>query len=57
MPASWLIAIAAHLTERQFLEYVGKPAIDIAQQIAEFYAKLVMQAEKEPQMQILNKIN
>ncbi len=46
MPTSWLIAITAHSTEKQFLEYVGKPAIDTAQQIAEFYAKLALQSKK-----------
>jgi len=57
MPTSWLISITAHSTEKQFLEYVGKPAIDTAQQIAEFYAKLALQAKKEPQMQLLKKAN
>jgi integrase len=57
MPTSWLISITAHSTEKQFLEYVGKPAIDTAQQIAEFYAKLAIQAKKEPQMQLLKKAN
>jgi hypothetical protein len=37
---------AAHSTEKQFLEYVGKPAIDTAQQIAEFYAELALQVKK-----------
>ncbi len=53
MPTSWLISITAHSTEKQFLEYVGKPAIDTAHQIAEFYAKLALQAKKETQMTLL----
>lgn len=53
MPTSWLISITAHSTEKQFLEYVGKPAIDTAQQIADFYAKLALQAKKEPQMTLI----
>ena len=57
MPTSWLTSITAHSTEKQFLEYVGKPAIDTAQQIAEFYAKLALQAKKETQMQVLRNIN
>ena len=55
MPTSWLITITAHSTEKQFLEYVGKPAIDTAQQIAEFFAKQASMAKKEPQMTIISK--
>ncbi len=55
MPTSWLISITAHATENQFLEYVGKPAIDTAQQIAEFYAKQALQAKKEPVLTPLKK--
>lgn len=57
MPTSWLISITAHSTEKQFLEYVGKPPIDTAHQIAEFYAKQALQAKKEPQMQLLKNAN
>jgi len=57
MPTSWLISITAHSTEKQFLEYVGKSEIDTAQQIADFYAKQVLQAKKEPQMQVIKKAN
>jgi len=55
MPTSWLISITAHATENQFLEYVGKPAIDTAQQIAEFYAKQALQAKKETVLTPLKK--
>ncbi len=57
IPTSWLISITAHSTERQFLEYVGKSEIDTAQQIADYYAKQMLQAKKEPQMTVLSKAN
>jgi len=53
MPTSWLISITAHATENQFLEYVGKPAIDTAQQIAEFYAKQALKEKKETTLTVL----
>lgn len=36
MPTSLIMTITGHSTEAQFLEYVGKPPIDHAQQIAKF---------------------
>ncbi len=53
MPTSWLMSITAHGTEKQFLQYVGKSEIDTAQQIADYYAKQMLQAKKEPQMTVL----
>lgn len=40
IPTSLLISVTGHATERQFLEYVGKPPIDQALQLAKLYAKL-----------------
>ena len=57
MPTSWLMSITAHGTEKQFLQYVGKSEIDTAQQIADFYAKQMLQAKKEPQMTVLKQAN
>ena len=53
MPTSWLLSITGHSTEKQFLEYVGKPEIDTAKQIANFYTQQILQARKEPQMTVL----
>ncbi len=40
MITSLIIQITGHATERQFLEYVGKPPIDNAQQIAEYFTTI-----------------
>ena len=53
MPTSWLLSITGHSTEKQFLEYVGKPEIDTAKQIANYYTQQILQARKEPQMTVI----
>lgn len=40
MVTSLIINITGHSTEKQFLEYVGKPPIDHAQQIAEYFTSI-----------------
>jgi integrase len=52
VPTSWLMAITAHSTEKQFLEYVGKSELDTAQLIADFYAKQILHAKKETILKI-----
>lgn len=39
LPTPLLMQITAHSTEKMFLGYIGKSAMDYAQQIADFYAK------------------
>lgn len=40
MITSLIINITGHSTEKQYLEYVGKPPIDHAQQIAEYFTSI-----------------
>lgn len=56
-PTALLINITAHSTEKQFLEYIGKPAKDFSVQLAEYWNKQQLQAKKEPKMTVLSKAN
>lgn len=49
IPTSLLISITAHSTEKQYLDYVGKPEQDKSLQIAEIWKK---QAEEEKAKQM-----
>ncbi len=44
LPTPLLMQITAHSTEKMFFGYIGKSAMDSAQQIADLYEKLA--AEK-----------
>ena len=52
-PTALLINITAHSTEKQFLEYIGKPAKDFSVQLADFWSKERMKAQKKPQLNVL----
>lgn len=53
MPTALLISITAHSTEQQFLQYIGKTANDYAVQIAEFWRKQALTANKETTMTVI----
>jgi integrase len=57
IPTALLKSVTGHSTEKQFLEYIGKTEIDQAQQLAEYFTKINMQAKKEPQLKIIKKAN
>jgi len=52
-----LVNITAHSTEKQFLEYIGKPAKDFSVQLAEFWQKEALKDKKETQMTLLKNTN
>lgn len=43
LPTPLIMSITAHSTEKMFLGYIGKSAMDYAQQIADIYAKLELE--------------
>lgn len=47
MPTALIISITGHSTESQYLEYVGKPAIDNAQLIAEYWNTLYLKQQNK----------
>jgi len=53
MPTALLISITAHSTEQQFLQYIGKNTNDYAVQIAEYWRKQALQAEKKTTMTVI----
>lgn len=53
MPTALLISITAHSTEQQFLQYIGKTSNDYAVQIAEYWRKQALQAEKKTTMTVI----
>lgn len=53
MPTSLIIQITGHSTESQFLEYVGKPPMDHAQQIAEYLLSIYQKQQNKPKLEIL----
>lgn len=55
MPTALIISITGHSTEAQYLEYVGKPAIDNAQIIAEYWNTLY--AKQQNKKAPLRKVN
>lgn len=52
-PTALLINITAHSTEKQFLEYIGKPAKDFSVQLAEYWQKEALMAKKEPVLNVV----
>ena len=55
MPTALIISVTGHSTEKQYLEYVGKPPIDNAQMIAEYWNTLY--AKQKNKKLPLRKIN
>ncbi|MBW6536529.1 MAG: site-specific integrase [Mariniphaga sp.] len=53
IPTPLLMNITAHSTEKQFLEYIGKSSNDYAIQLAEYWSKESLKANKEPQMTVI----
>jgi integrase len=52
-PTALLINITAHSTEKQFLDYIGKPPLDFSLQLAKVWANEVLSSAKEPQMRVV----
>jgi len=52
-----LINITAHSTEKQFLEYIGKPAKDFSVQLAEYWQKEALMDKKETQLNVVRQAN
>lgn len=55
LPTPLIMRITAHGTEKIFLKYIGKDALDYAQQIADFYELQALKNKKEPQLQVVKK--
>ncbi|MFD2433637.1 tyrosine-type recombinase/integrase [Mesonia maritima] len=53
LPTALIMQITAHSTEKMFLKYIGKNALDYAQQIADFYELQKLKENKEPQLNII----
>jgi len=47
-PTPLLMNITGHSTEKQFLEYIGKPPLDYSIQLAKIWAKLAVENMNEP---------
>lgn len=56
-PTALLINITAHSTEKQFLEYIGKPAKDFSVQLAEYWRTEALKDKKETVMTFEKKAN
>ncbi|WP_340111985.1 tyrosine-type recombinase/integrase [Maribellus mangrovi] len=56
-PTALLINITAHSSEKQFLEYIGKPAKDFSVQLADYWSKESLKAKKQTQLNILKNAN
>ena len=56
-PTALLINITAHSSEKQFLEYIGKPAKDFSVQLADFWSKESLKAKKQTQLNVLKNAN
>jgi len=57
IPTPLLISITGHSTETQFLEYIGKTSTEQAIQLAEYWTKGILQAQKKPIMNVIKKAN
>ena len=55
MPTPLIMSITGHVTETQFLEYIGKSEGDSAIQFLEYYMKQAQMNKKETQMTVLSK--
>jgi len=53
LPTPLIIQITAHSTEKMFLQYIGKNALDYAQQIADFYELQALKKKKEPRLGVI----
>lgn len=54
IPTSLIIGITAHSTEKQYLEYVGKPEQDKSLQVAEIWENEEKKAQKTIKLKIVN---
>jgi len=52
-PTPLLMNITAHSTEKQFLEYIGKPPLDYSLQLAKTWANEVLSSQKESQLRVV----
>jgi len=52
MPTALIIQITGHSSESQFLDYVGKPPIDHAQQIAEYLNLIYQKQQNKPRLEV-----
>ena len=55
-PTPILMNITAHSTEKQFLEYIGKPPLDYSLQLAETWSKEELVSVNEPRMTVVSSI-
>lgn len=55
IPTPLLMSATGHKKESIFLQYIGKSPIDQAQQLAEYYIKLMNERKKESNLKILRK--
>lgn len=52
-----IMQITAHSTEKMLLNYIGKNALDYAQQIADFYTLQALKEKKESNLTVIKKTN
>lgn len=57
LPTTLIMQITAHSTEKMLLNYIGKNALDYAQQIADFYTLQALKEKKESNLTIVKKAN
>ncbi len=57
LPTTLIMQITAHSTEKMLLNYIGKNALDYAQQIADFYTLQAIKEKKETNLTIVKKAN
>ena len=53
LPTTLIMQITAHSTEKMLLNYIGKNALDYAQQIADFYTLQALKENKESNLKIV----
>ncbi len=56
LPTALIMQITAHSTEKTFLQYIGKNALDYATQIADFYKLQELNNKKEPQLKLIKTV-
>lgn len=57
IPTPLLMSVTGHSTEKQFLEYIGKPPIDTAAQLHHYWTMLAKEQPKKTQLSTLRKAN
>ncbi len=57
LPTTLIMQITAHSTEKMLLNYIGKNALDYAQQIADFYTLQALKEKKESKLTVVKKVS